>query len=269
MSACVSSYNYTNDMESVYAKLADANQLIGSRKTELSTVYDILKEMDAIISGLIVPDYVLSKPEPEPEPVPEPVAEVEKAKRKPKSFIHRGPQAKHKPVIEDGPKKFFKLYEAAQAKKEDAAEPEPVPEPKETQAEKEKRIEEWEIKYEAARAKEAAKKLKVLVVDRKKETAEEKEKRIEELKIKYEAYEAKKEAKKLKVPKVKAPVCLVNPSEDPAVILPPPKEKKENPWVKFLQDYSAEYNIPYQQAMHSPNAKELYREWKIKMVPII
>lgn len=63
MSACVSSYNYINDMESVYAKLADANKLIGSRKTKLTIVYEILKEIDTIVSSLIIPDY------PEPEPV--------------------------------------------------------------------------------------------------------------------------------------------------------------------------------------------------------
>ena len=190
MSACVSSYNYNNEMASIYEKidnlemssiydrLDDLNKSVGNPKTELSTVYDLLKEMDKIVSALIVPDYVEQKPEilaVQPEPEPDVI--------RPDVYIIQFPEPAPEPVVE--PPKIDK------AKKNIAPKP----------------------------------------------------------------------------AKVKAPVCLVNPSEDPAVVLPPPKEKKENPWIKFLQDYSADHQISYHQALHTPNIKVLYQEWKIKMTP--
>ena len=192
MSACVSSYNYNNEMSSVYDKLAEANSLIGNQKTDLKTVYDILKEMDLIVSKMIVPEYVEEKP----------------------------------------------AISVVPPLKEEVVEPKPT-KPVAKKVPKVRTMEEVDI-----------------------QSAEIYEKRMKTLK-------EKKEKKEIEPVPKKAPVCLINTSEDPAVILPPKKITKENPWIKFLQEYSAGHQIPYHQTLHLPNIKELYREWKLNSTPKI
>jgi hypothetical protein len=44
-------------MPEIYARLAEVNTIIGDKKTDLATVYALLKECDEIIKTLIEPSY--------------------------------------------------------------------------------------------------------------------------------------------------------------------------------------------------------------------
>jgi len=68
-----------NMMNEVYARLNEANALIGKRETSLSTVYDLLSECDEIVKKMLIPEYepvvenvIMPVPVPVPVPVPEP-----------------------------------------------------------------------------------------------------------------------------------------------------------------------------------------------------